>query len=512
MSSVREFIFVCVMCLCQFTTQVGLGQCLSIIHIIGDHYGITNPGTLSWLIAGYSLTVGTFILLAGRFGDVFGYKRMLLIGFAWSTVWTLVAGLAHYSNHVLFIFARVFQGIGPSIFVTNGLAILGATYHPGKKKDMIFAVFGATAPGGAIVGSLFAALFGQLAGAWWWSWYSFAITLAFLAATAYLVVPEPPRKSLKRSDSGSLPLWERLDLLGGGVGITALILFNFAWNQAGVVGWASPYVDVCLVIGVLLFPAFFYIEMRVSRAPLVPFQILTADVAFVLACVGLGWGSFGVWVYYLWQYLEVARGIKPLLAVAWLCPLAISGAIAAVITGLLLSRIRAAWVMTIAMCAFVTGIILVATAPVDQTYWAQIFVCTIVITFGMDMSFPASTVIISNALPRSKQGVGASLVNTVVNYSISLALGFAGTVEANVNDGNNLKGFRGALYLGIGLAGTGLAISLVFLILSYVRQSHAPRKDAGPHAGSDESELRSSGTTDTDTMRTDEKKDDVEAQ
>lgn len=132
----REILFIGIICTAQFTTQVGLGQALSLLHIVGAYFGIENsPGNLSWLISGYSLTVGSFILIAGRFGDVFGYKRMLIIGYSWFALWTLVAGLSYYSNHVLFVFARVLQGIGPAICVPNGLAILGATYRPSNKKS-----------------------------------------------------------------------------------------------------------------------------------------------------------------------------------------------------------------------------------------------------------------------------------------------------------------------------------------------------------------------------------------
>lgn len=134
LSPIREFLFVTIICLAQFMTQAGLGQCLSILQIIGEDFGVTDPGRLAWLIAGYSLTVGTFILIAGRLGDVFGYKRMLIVGFAWFSLWSVIEGLASYSNHVLFIFARVFAGIGPAIILTNGLAILGASYTAGRKK------------------------------------------------------------------------------------------------------------------------------------------------------------------------------------------------------------------------------------------------------------------------------------------------------------------------------------------------------------------------------------------
>ncbi|KAF2157031.1 MFS general substrate transporter [Myriangium duriaei CBS 260.36] len=474
----REILFVGIICTAQLTTQAGLGQVLSVLHIIGQHFDIeSNPGTLSWLISGYSLTVGSFILIAGRLGDVFGYKRMLVIGYTWAAVWSLVLGVSYYSNHVLFIFARVLQGIGPSICLPNGLALLGATYRAGKRKDMVFAIFGATAPGGAIIGSTFAALFSQVAGFWPWTFFSFSITLFALAIVGSYVIPAPP----VREDIAKLSFREKLgqlDLLGGTIGITALILINFAWNQSGVVTWKEPYVYVLLIVGILLLPLFFWWEQNKSTHPLVPFNIFTTDICFVLAIIACGWGSFGIWVYYSWNFLLVVRGITPMLASAMFSPLAITGCIAALTTGVVLSRMRAAWVMTIALTAFVVGIILIGTAPVKQTYWAQTFVCTLVITFGMDMSFPAGTLIVSNALPKDRQGMGASLINTVVNYSIALALGFAGTVESQVAHGVTLKGYRGAFYMGMGLSGCGLFISLIFLARSYMISSKKGRQDS----------------------------------
>lgn len=110
LSPFREFLFISLICCAQLTTQAGLSQCLAILHVIGESFNITDPGDLSWLIAAYSLTVGTFILVAGRFGDLFGYKPMIAIGFAWFALWSLVAGVSVYSNAVLFNFARALQG------------------------------------------------------------------------------------------------------------------------------------------------------------------------------------------------------------------------------------------------------------------------------------------------------------------------------------------------------------------------------------------------------------------
>jgi hypothetical protein len=306
------------------------------------------------------------------------------------------------------------------------------------------------------------------------AFFSFSITLFIIAIVAQLAIPDPQDdKPGLKGKSFTESIWD-LDLLGAIVGITALVLINFAWNQAPLsgVGWHSPYIIVCLVLGLFLVPVFFYIEKRVARNPLLPVEVFTSSNAFVLACVACGWANFGIWVFYLWQILLTLRDISPLLASAYLSPLTISGAVAAITTGLVLHRMRPAWAMVIALCAFLTGSILVATLPVHQVYWAQIFVCTLVAPFGMDMSFPSATLVISDSMAKRHQGVAASLVNTVVNYSISLGLGFAGTIEVNVNDGGRtpedvLHGYRSALYMGIGLSGLGICFAVTFLAKSY---------------------------------------------
>lgn len=217
LSPVRETVFIFVICMAQFMTQAGLGSQLAPLTIIGNSFHITDNGILSWFVAGYSLTVGTFILFFGRCGDCFGYHTMFVIGFVWFGIWSMVAGVSVYSNSVLFIFARTAQGLGPAMLLPNGLAILGATYRPGPKKDMIFAIFGATAPNGAIIGAVFAALFSQLA--WWpWTFWATAIVCLVLAALGWAVIP---RIHHEREKHGmTLVEWmQELDIVGACLGV-----------------------------------------------------------------------------------------------------------------------------------------------------------------------------------------------------------------------------------------------------------------------------------------------------
>ena len=276
----------------MFTNQVGLGNTLTTVGVVGESFGITNQGQLSWLIAGYSLTIGTFILIGGRLGDEFGNKKMFVIGMSWYSLWSLVAGLSVYSSHVLFVFARVFQGMGPALTLPNGLAILGQSYSPGPRKNMSFAWFGGSAPFGAIAGFLFGGVFAL---AWWpWIYWSQAIALAGVAVFAAWAIPSLPVQP--KQNRSILEKLEALDIPGGITGVTALVLFNFAWNQAVVVGWQELYVYVCLILGVLFGAAFFFIEIFSAKSPILPLAVFNSDIAFVFACTATGWACFGVWV------------------------------------------------------------------------------------------------------------------------------------------------------------------------------------------------------------------------
>jgi hypothetical protein len=128
---------------------------------------------------------------------------------------------------------------------------------------------------------------------WWpWAFWSFAIILAITAVVAVYAIPNPPPK-IEVAQKSLRQKLIALDLPGAVTGITALVLFNFAWNQAPIVGWDKVYVYVTLILGALFAARFFYIELRVSPEPLIPFQALSVDVSFVLGCIACGWASFG---------------------------------------------------------------------------------------------------------------------------------------------------------------------------------------------------------------------------
>lgn len=460
----KEVIFIFVILSGQFLTQSMVGQVLIPLHVIGRHFNVQSEGELSWYMAGYSLTVGTFILVAGRLGDMYGHKLMFMLGMAWTALWSLLAGISKFSSGTFFIICRVFQGIGPAFLLPAALAILGRSYAPSKKKNMVFALFGACAPSGFNFGAVFSGLVSQFSD-WAWAYWLMAIVAgAFLILTCWIV----PECDHKRSD-------EPFDSLGAFTGVAGLILFNFSWNQAPLVGWQEPYIYVLMIVGILLLAAFFYVESRVATHPLVPVKTLSKSVIIVLTCVALGWATFGIWIYYTIELIEDLRGHTLMSTAAQTIPVSFSGFVAAMFTGLLFNLgAPKNLVMLIALIAFTVTIILLATVPVDQTYWAQTFVGFIIGPFGMDMSFPAATLLLSDAVPKKHQGIAASLVTTVVNYSISMGLGFAGTVITYVSPGDSpdefLRGLRSAAYLGIGMSGSGVILAAAAFVHEMIRR------------------------------------------
>lgn len=178
-------------------------------------------------------------------------------------------------------------------------------------------------------------------------------------------------------------------------------------------------------------------------------------------------------------------GVSPLLVAAWYSPVIPSGLCSALAVGKLLGYVPAAWIMVVGQVSYTIGSILIATMPVGQIYWGNFFWSVLIICVGMDSSFPAATIIFSDAVPPKYQGMGASVVLTIVNYSISLGLGFAGTIErytatGDQSPGDLKKGYRGAFYMELALAAFGLVLSLLFVLKGCLRRNHKSRNQDIP--------------------------------
>ncbi|KAG9235205.1 major facilitator superfamily domain-containing protein [Amylocarpus encephaloides] len=445
---------------------VGAGIVTSIN--IGNTLG-AKEGEAAWLAAAYPMTQGAFVLIGGRFGDVFGYKKILLGGALWWTIFSLANGFLE-SLLTVSLF-RGLTGIGAAFVTPNAVALLMHTFPPGNWRNTAMGLFGAMAPVGAAGGSVIAALFVQLT-EWKWVFFFFAIVGAVEIAAVLILVP-----GAEPSDKGG-----RIDWIGAYLGVTGLILFNFVWNQAPMVGWQNPYEYTLLIVALLHFTAFAVWEAKFASSPILPFDIWTAPSMLPLVIVVVfAFMSFGIFIWYYCAWNLLIRNNTMLLTAAKVQPFTIAGVIAAFSAGALISRIAAQWIIAIGASAMLIASALIATMPEQQLFWKAEFFAVLFASFCPDFIFTAAQIIASNSVPRNQQGIAGSLIGTLLTYGVSTGLGFGGTVEVHTNDGgrNLVRGYRGALYLGIGFAAASLVLGLGFVRIKRDEREGWDEQDLG---------------------------------
>lgn len=475
-SVAHEVATVLTVCLAQMLAQAGVVMALSTKNVILDSFNDQNfdRSQAVWFMGSFALTVGTFILISGRIGDVFGLKLVFVTGWVWVAISSLVTGLSYYSRSIVFfIVCRAIQGIGFALILPCGMGILGTIYPNGERKNIVFGCVGALGPTGAFFGALMAALLAQLA--WWpWAFWIMAIVATVLAVASFVTVP------IELTTSGPwVQKVAQLDIYGSLTGVAGLVLLNFVWTQGPVVGWNTAYIIVLLVVSIALIGFFFYFERSVIAVPLLPPAIFKAKIGLCLLCLGLGWGSFGIWQYYYWSLLLDLRHYTPVAAGLTYITFAVMGVIAALLCGFVMSRTRPSYIISLASIAFMCGCIMLAVTPVHQSFFLMSFGQLFILVWGMDLSFPAASLILSDYLPVEQQGMAGLLVTTVTNFSVSLILGVSSTAEIEIyrRFGNVLLSYRAALYVGIGVSGLGVLVSFVFVILQ-MRQTMPDPKDA----------------------------------
>ncbi|KAI0532094.1 major facilitator superfamily domain-containing protein [Xylaria digitata] len=473
--------FIATICLAQLCAQAGIGQTLPIMKGVSSRFRVGNANNLSSSIAGYSIALGTVVLIASRLGDIFGHKRIFIMGLAWSAGWCLIVGASFYSNQSLFIASRAFQGLGAAFTLPTGLALLRATRPIGMRKTVIFTLYAAMSPIGLIIGALGASLIVKVA--WWpWAYWAFSVTLFVLGIISNFTISLARRTHKLLPGSRAVIL--ELDIPGMITGSTSLGLFGFAWCQAQAVGWQEAYLWIILIMSGILAALFGMIETCYAPRPLIPYSALKWEVFWILVIIGCGWSCFGIWMFYGWQFVEQLRSTSPLLTTRYFSPLLAVGCLAAMTTRFVLYRIGRHALLCVAMLSIMVGGAIISTMRIRQTYWQQLFISVLFIAWGVYTSVPVATLMILKTVNKKHGGIAASLVCTVTYYGMGLGLGVAGTVERNMLSGkstvkNRLKGYRAVYWTSVGLATFGFVVCLGLAWASWLRKSDRRRHSPG---------------------------------
>lgn len=233
-----------------------------------------------------------------------------------------------------------------------------------------------------------------------------------------------------------------------------------------------PYIYALLIVSLAHFGLFVVWELKFAKEPVLPLTIWNSpSFAAMTVSAFLTFMGVGIIIWYITAWNYYVRHYSIFSCAAAYVPLAICGAVAAILSAQAIRYLAAQYIMAIGSLASCVSLILIATMPEQQSYWRQVFPALILVAFGPDFLFTASQIIASATVKRQQQGIAGSLIGTLLSYGLATGLGFAGTVEYYTNPGRGpVQGYRNALYLGIGMTIAAALIALIFVRIPRNRQ------------------------------------------
>jgi EmrB/QacA subfamily drug resistance transporter len=372
-----------------------------------------STGGLSWVINAYILTFGGFLLLGARAGDLFGRRRVFLVGIAVFTASSFLGGLA--ASGWMLLAARALQGTGAALAAPSALSLLTVSFPEGHARVRAIGLYTTVSAAGGAIGLIAGGLLTQLVS---WRWVMFVnvpIGIAVLLV-GRTVLAETERRH------GHFDLFGAMSCT---VGIGAIV---FGLVEAGQVGWASPVTVISFVLGVTLLGTFLWHEGRAAE-PILPLRLLASRTRTAAnAARGLLYAGFYGLFYFLAQFLQDIHGYSPLRAGLAFLPMPFAVFVASQFTTRVLAhRLPEKLIMVIGSVTATVGLVL-ATEIGRTTSYAQIVVSLLLIGAGSGMALVALTsASLANVEP-DVAGAASGLVN--VSQQIGAAVGLAVLVTA----------------------------------------------------------------------------------
>ncbi len=372
---------------------------------------------LQWIINAYTLTFAGFLMLGGRAADLFGRRRIFMLGLAVFTFFSLLGGLAQGGG--MLIAARAAQGIGGAILAPATLSLITTTFtEPGARRRALGA-WSATAASGAAVGVFSGGVLTDLLS---WRWVLFVnvpIGIALLvAAWAWLT-------NSKAETRSPLDVPGALTITGG------LALLVYAIVSTDTRAWGSPATLLTLLGAAVLLGAFAFIETRVASHPLVPlkiFRLRSLSVANGIA-VTIGAGLFGLY-YFLSLYLQQVNGYSPLKAGFAFLPAGLTTFIGSLIGTRIVARLGARRQLILGPSLAAIGLVWLTQLSAGDAYWTHVFGPLVLAGLGFGLSFVPMTIAGTSDVPMHEAGLASGLINTTRQIGGALGLAIMATVAA----------------------------------------------------------------------------------
>lgn len=356
---------------------------------------------LGWVLVGYILVVAALVLQAGKLGDIYGKKRVYLVGFAIFGISSALCGLS--LNVYQLVFFRVIQGIGAAVMVATGLPMIFASFPPSERGKAIGVNSVAWAVG-AVIGPI---LGGALSAIDWRLIFYVNVPVAAVAIAV---------------GRAKIPKW--LDARGQGQG--RLNLVNAGLLGASIallVAWLTLLDLRLLVLGAVGAGAFVVAERRSSNPILNRDLLRTRGFVFSVTSLGVLMVAFFGILYVASFYYQSVAGFSPFTAGLWVAPLPVMLGISSLASGRLFDRFRKPATISIAGAfLFLAGALLLSRAMGSVTPGMEIPVLLGVLGVGGGMVWSPS---ISSALRFAKpqvRGVANGTAFTLINLGTATGI------------------------------------------------------------------------------------------
>ncbi|KAI1806481.1 MFS general substrate transporter [Daldinia bambusicola] len=453
-----EIVFVLVCSAGQLIFALTYGHANIVQTALRDALGLPATQT-PWVLGSALLASGLSVIVAGSLADLAAPRPLMVGAFLWSALWHAVAaGAVSPRLKILFFISRAMQGLSLGVLVSASMSVLGRVYKPGVRKTRVFSMMAAGAPLGFWLGCIHG---GALAAHLPWLFGSTAIFLVLCAVAAQMTLPDlAPAKDNNDVDAPSL---RQFDYVGAALSSVGCALVLFGLTQGSSANW-NPYTYSLIIVGLLLFVLFAFVERSVKR-PLVPNGLWkTPGFAALLLAYFLGFGGFtGAWQFYAVQFWQRYQGASPLTVALYILPNGIVGVLAAFIVSKTLHVFPGHWIFTASMICFALGPAFFLPQTPSTPYWALSLPGVALATFGPDMSFAAAAIFITSSVPRSYQGSAGALLVTVQNLTSAVMTSISDSIGIKVDplpSGEiGLQGLKAIWWFGLSSALTGALIT-----------------------------------------------------
>jgi EmrB/QacA subfamily drug resistance transporter len=419
-----------------------------------------SQSSLAWVVNGYLLTFGGFLLLGGRLGDMFGPRRLFLGGIAVFTVASLACGLS--SSQTMLVAARVIQGFGGATVSAVSLALTMALFTEQGERAKAMGIFGFVASGGGTVGVILGGVLTDLL-SWHWIFLVNVPIGVLVAALALRVLPEGNRMADTKLD------------LGGAVTVTsALMLAVYAIVNGNSAGWTSAQTLGLLGGAVVLLGVFLRIESRIS-APLMPLGLFRHRNLSAANGLGILWaGALFAWFFLTALYLQGVLHYTSLqVGLAFLPATIIMGGLSIGVSAMLVMRFGLKGPLAGGLLLACAGLVLFTRLPVHGHFVGDVLPSMVLLGLGGGIVFNPMLLAAMGDVPPEDSGLASGLVNTSFMMGGALGLAVLASLAAsrttalrNAGDGQLaalVGGYHLAFWIGAGFAFLGFVITAIGL-------------------------------------------------